>query len=356
VGAGLRRAGKGVIQFVSDFENLELEWPVILAMAEASGRPVSMTVADQFSFFPVEGATTGFDVLDRITAARHSGLAMSAQVAPRAVGLTMGLSTTLNPFLACPPWEEVDPLPLAEKVAALRSGPLRDRLLASYSGQVDQDKLGGSVISKLDAMVRLADPPDYEQPASASIAAIAARTGRAAHEVALDVMLEDDGRGLLYLAATNYQHWNYDDVRKMLTHPFAVPGLSDGGAHVGTICDASFPTYLLSYWGRQRSRGQLPVQFLVERLTRASAQAVDLHDRGVLASGYRADINVIDLEKLVVRRPEMHFDLPAGGRRFLQRADGYLHTFVAGTETYREGLSTGATPGRLVRGNRPALV
>jgi len=168
--------------------------------------------------------------------------------------------------------------------------------------------------------------------------------------VALDVMLEDDGTGLIYLPLTNYQQWNLETVRSMLTHPYAVPGLSDGGAHVGTICDASFPTYLLSHWGRRRSIGRLPIEFLVERHTRACAQLIDLNDRGVLAPGYRADINVIDLDNLLTRRPELHSDLPAGGRRFTQRADGYLHTFVAGVETYDGGEATGALPGRLVRG------
>jgi N-acyl-D-aspartate/D-glutamate deacylase len=350
IAAGLRRAGRGVMQLLSDFDDLDEEWPIILGMAEASARPVSISVAEHFAFSPSTGAVTGFDVLERITEARRLGLPMSAQVAPRAVGLTMGLSTTLNPFLACPVWDEVADLPLEGKVATLRSGGLRERLLASYGGQVDADKLGGSIISRFERMVRLDDPPDYDQPASASLAAIAEREGRTAHEVALDVMLEDDGRGLIYLPATNYRHWNLDAVRSMLTHPYAVPGLSDGGAHVGTICDGSFPTYLLSHWGRSRPTGRLLVEFLVERHTRATARLVDLHDRGVLEPGYRADINVIDLDNLVVRRPEVHWDLPAGGRRFHQRADGYLHTFVAGTETWRDGEATGATPGRLVRG------
>ncbi|HEY1969877.1 MAG TPA: amidohydrolase family protein [Pseudonocardia sp.] len=355
IAEGLRRAGAGVLQVVSDFTDLDLEWPVVLAMAERSGRPVSMTVAEVFAFNPTPESTSGFDVLDRITAAREAGLELSAQVAPRGIGLTMGLSTTLHPFMACPPWREVADLPAEARVAALRSGDLRERLLASYSGQFTEGALGGSIISRFDLMVRLADPPDYEQPATESVAAIAARTGRTPHEVALDIMLEDDGCGLLYLAASNYRDWTLDSVRAMLTHPYAVPGLSDGGAHVSTICDAGFPTFLLSHWGRRRSRGErLPVEFLVQRHSRATAELVGLHDRGVLAPGYRADVNVIDLDNLQLRRPEMHWDLPAGGRRFIQRADGYLHTFLAGQETYRDGEPTGRQPGRLVRGAQPA--
>ncbi|HYR17741.1 MAG TPA: amidohydrolase family protein, partial [Mycobacterium sp.] len=191
---------------------------------------------------------------------------------------------------------------------------------------------------------------DYEQGPEDSVTAIAQREGRTPEEVALDIMLEDNGTGLLYLPLTNYKHWSLDAVRTMLTHPFAVPGLSDGGAHVGTICDGSFPTFLLSHWGRRRRTGRLPIEFLVERHTRACAQLVDLNDRGVLAPGYRADVNVIDLDNLVTRRPQIHQDLPAGGSRLLQQADGYLHTFVAGTETYANGKATGCLPGRLVRG------
>jgi len=353
IGRGLRRAGAGVVQLVSDFADLDLEWPVVMAIAEASGRPVSMTVAETTSLTQSGDVNSGFDVLERITAARAAGLVVSAQVAPRAVGLIMGLSTTLNPFMTCPPWRELADLPLAEKVAALRSGPVRERLLAAYSARVNGGRLAGSIISALHRMVQLDDPPDYEPPESATIAAIAARDGRPAHEMALDVMLSDAGRGLLYLPAVNYSQWNLDNVRRMLTHPYAVPGLSDGGAHVGTICDGGFPTYLLSHWGHRRPEGRLPVEFLVERHTRATARLVELHDRGVLAAGYRADLNVIDLDNLQLRRPEIHWDLPTGGRRFLQRADGYRHTFVAGTETYRDGEPTGATPGTLIRGAQP---
>jgi N-acyl-D-aspartate/D-glutamate deacylase len=170
--------------------------------------------------------------------------------------------------------------------------------------------------------------------------------------VALDLLLEDDGRGLLYLPFFNYLDWNFDAVRSMLLHPFAVPGLSDAGAHVGTICDGGFPTFLLAHWGRDRADGRLPVEWIVERQARATAHAVGLDDRGVLAPGYRADLNVIDFERLRVRRPEIRCDLPAGGKRFLQRAEGYRHTFVVGVEVFRDGSSTGELPGRLVRGSR----
>jgi N-acyl-D-aspartate/D-glutamate deacylase len=353
IASGLRRAGSGVLQLVGGFESLEDEWPIVLKMA-ASGRPVSMSVTEYFGTSWQDGATSGFDVLDRISAARAAGLEMTAQVAARGIGLTMGLATTLHPFIATAAYREIADRPHREQVAALRQDERRRRLLDGYTGEIDPSKPLGGPIAQFDRMVRLGDPTDYEQPVEASIAAIAERTRRPPQEVALDVLLEDDGKGLLYLPLTNYTDWNLDNVRAMLTHPYAVPGLSDGGAHVGSICDASFPTYLLSHWGTRRTTGRLPIEFLVERQTRATARLVGLRDRGVLAPGYRADLNVIDLDNLTVRRPEIHWDLPAGGRRFLQPAAGYLHTFVGGSETYRGGEPTGALPGRLVRGPQQA--
>jgi N-acyl-D-aspartate/D-glutamate deacylase len=163
-------------------------------------------------------------------------------------------------------------------------------------------------------------------------------------------LVAGDGETLLYAPMLNYSEGNLDAVREMLMHEFSLPGLSDGGAHVGTICDGSFPSTLLSWWGRDRPDGRIPLEFLVQRQARDTAAWVGLHDRGVLAPGYRADINVIDLEALQLHRPEMHYDLPAGGKRLLQRASGYRHTFVAGQETYAEGVATDALPGRLVRG------
>ena len=168
-------------------------------------------------------------------------------------------------------------------------------------------------------------------------------------ELALDALLADEGQGYLYLAFANYVDGNLDEARSMLVHPNAVPGLSDGGAHVGTICDGGYPTFLLSHWGVRRPTGRLPIEWLVERQTRATARTVGFTDRGVLAPGWKADLNVIDLDRLALHRPKIHQDLPAGGRRLLQQADGYRHTFVSGVEIQRDGRPTGNLPGRLVR-------
>jgi N-acyl-D-aspartate/D-glutamate deacylase len=202
-------------------------------------------------------------------------------------------------------------------------------------------------------------PPPPSPPAPAPTpppppSACSAREGRAPADLAYDLLCADDGRTFLYAPLLNYADGNLDAVGEMLAHPHAVPGLSDGGAHVGTICDGSFPTTLLQHWGRDRERGRFDVPFLVERHCRATARTVGLLDRGVLAPGYRADLNLIDFEHLRARRPEMRFDLPAGGKRLLQRADGYVATVVAGEVVYESGDHTGALPGRLVRGARPA--
>jgi len=199
-------------------------------------------------------------------------------------------------------------------------------------------------------MFPLGDPPDYEPDPATSVAAVAGLQGRSPADVAYDLLLADDGRGLLYMPVLNFADGSLDAVHGQLAHPASVAGLSDGGAHVGTICDVSFPTSLLQWWGRDRPTGRLPVELLVHKQTRATAETVGLLDRGLLAPGHRADVNVIDFEALGLHAPEFAYDLPAGGRRLLQRSEGYLHTFVAGTEIRTDGQSTGATPGRLIRG------
>lgn len=350
---GIARAigatGRGVLQLVSDFADVEAEFDLCRRMAAESGRPLS------FSLLQVRDGTWRRQ-LDLLDAANAAGLPVTAQVAPRAVGLLLGLDCTLHPFLTNPVYREIAGLPLAERVAAMTDPGFKARVLAAAEDARRSDALGGRLILSLQRMFPLGDPPDYEPDPSTSVAARAERQGRDPFDLAYDLLLADEGRAFLYLPMLNYADGDLDAAGEMLAHPHTVVGLADGGAHVGTICDASFPTTLLAHWGRDRERGRLGLPFLVHRQTQATARTVGLLDRGVVAPGYRADLNVIDFERLRARRPTMRHDLPAGGRRLVQAADGYVATVVAGEVTYEEGVEAGPLPGRLVRGPQPAPV
>ncbi len=346
IACAIGATGRGALQAVSDFADPDAEFSLFRRMAEESARPLS------FSLVQTRG--DGYrHLLGLLDDANDDGVVMHAQVAPRAVGLLLGLQCTLHPFLRNAVYREIAHLPLRERVAVMRVPAFKEKLLAADVAERDDGKIGGRLIQAFHRMYELADPPDYEPDPSASIAARAAREGRDAIDLAYDVMLGDDGRAFLYLPSLNYNDGNLDAVGEMLAHDHTVVGLGDGGAHVGTICDASFPTTLLALWGRDRDHGRLDAPFLVRRHTSDPARIVGLHDRGVIEPGYRADVNLIDLEHLQARRPEMHYDLPAGGKRLVQAADGYVATMVAGAITYENGTATDALPGRLVRGAQP---
>lgn len=338
--------GTGVLQLVSDFPEPVEEFALIREMAQRSGRPVSFSLVQ----FPGDLDRHRM-LLGLVSAANEAGLRIKAQVAARAVGLILGLDNTLNPFMTNPVWQTLAGLTPVEQAARMREPELRARILEAHTGERDRSRLGGTLIQRFDAMYELADPPDYEPPRSAAISERAARAGVPAVELAYDIVAAG---GMLYLPSLNFAEGNLDVVHELLSHEHALPGLSDGGAHVGTICDGSFPTTLLQYWTRDRDGARLELPYVIQRQARDTARAVGLLDRGVLAPGYRADLNVIEMDALRLHRPEVHADLPAGGRRMQQRADGYRHTVVAGQETYTDGVATDALPGRLIRGARPA--
>ena len=350
IAEGIGAAGTGVLQVVSDFIDLDGEFATLREMVTRSGRPLSISVASS----PV--VPDHFrHILANITAANADGLTMTGQVAPRAVGIILGLECTLNPFVTNPVYRSMADEPLAERVRLLSDPQVRERLLAEADTQA-ADKLGGNLITRFESLFVMDAEPNYEPTPDMSIAAEAARQGVSPAALALDAMLVDGGRGLIYAPLLNYIDGSLDACHEMLVHPHTVPGLADGGAHVGTICDGSFPTTLLAYWGRDRDRGRIPLPFLVQRHCRDTARTVGLLDRGVLAPGYRADLNVVDFDNLRLHRPIVVHDLPANGRRLLQRADGWQHTVVAGQETYHAGEATDALPGRLIRGAQPAPV
>jgi N-acyl-D-aspartate/D-glutamate deacylase len=347
IAEALGSIGKGVLQVVSDFKDVDSEFALFRTMAARSGRPISISVAQS----PVKPDQWRV-ILDLMTEANKEGVTMRGQCAARAVGLLLGFEATLNPFMLSPLWkQDLRDVSMAERFARLRRDDVRRTLLEQTQGDARaKDVVGGRLISRFDMMFPLGDPPVYEPDPGSSIAAMAEREGRSPAEVAYDVMLANEGKAMLYLPSLNYVNGSLDAVGEQLAHPASVVGLSDGGAHVGTICDVSFPTSLLQWWGRDRPNGRLPVELLVHKQTRATAETVGLLDRGLLAPGMRGDVNVIDFDALRLHAPEFRYDLPAGGRRVIQQAEGYLHTFVAGTEIRGGNESTGATPGRLVRG------
>jgi N-acyl-D-aspartate/D-glutamate deacylase len=350
IALGMAAAGRGVLQVVSDFTGGAEEFAMLRRIVQASGRPLS------FSLVQSPRSPGGYRVmLDWLSQANADGLPIKGQAATRPVGVLFGLELTMNPFSQHPVYREIAGRPFEERVAALRDPAFRARLLV----EPDADARGfaNTQPRNWDKMYLMGVEPDYEPGADQTVAAIAAREGREPAAVALDHMLSDGGRGMLYLPFLNYAEGNLDHVVDMMRHPGVVPGLSDGGAHVGMICDGSFPTTNIVYWTRDRSRGeQLSLERMVQAQCRDTAELVGLNDRGLIAPGYRADLNVIDHAGMKLHAPQVAYDLPAGGRRLIQRADGYVATIVAGEITYRDGQPTGALPGRLVRGAQRAPV
>jgi len=347
IALGLSAADGGVLQFVSDFADPEQEFAMLRRIVERSRRPLSFSLT-QHAREPERWQR----MLAWLRAANAEGLPMRAQVCGRPVGVLLGLELTLHPFVAHPSYRAIADRPLAERVAALRDEAFAARLLCESSRA--QRGLLAQIPQSWSQIFPLGAQPDYEPTAEQSLAALAAASGKSPAAEALAHLLSNDGRGMLYLPFLNYASGSLDPSYEMLRHPHTMPGLSDGGAHVGIICDGSFPTSNLTHWTRDRTRGpKLPLPYMVRQQTRVTAQALGLHDRGLIRPGYRADLNVIDYDRLQLLAPEVCHDLPAGGRRLMQRARGYSATLVAGQVTYRQGVASGALPGRLIRGAQP---
>ncbi len=324
----------------------EVDW--MRRLSAETGRPVS------FAMLQVDSEPTLWrDLLEESERAIAEGADLHPQIAGRPFGMLMGHQTEYHPFRQRPTYEALLSLPFEERIARLRDPLVRQEILSEISEY--DDPMGAYVMSSLHKVFPMGSPPNYEPALEDSITGIAEREGRGAEDVLYDRMLEQDGRELLLFPLLNYSDGNCDAIYEMLHHPRAVLGLGDGGAHCGIICDASIPTFMLSHWVRDRTRGpKLPVELVVKRMTSDTAELYGLEDRGVIRAGYKADLNVIDMNEIRLRLPEMAYDLPAGGRRLLQRADGYVATIVSGEVTLERGEPTGCLPGRLVRGAQPA--
>jgi N-acyl-D-aspartate/D-glutamate deacylase len=330
-------AGKGVFEIVSDFAGRELEWEMFRKMVEVSGRPASISIAQ------ADQAPESYrNFLQVITEANARGLALKAQVAARAIGIMLGFEASLNPFCSHPSYQGIAKLPPAERLARLRDPAVRAQLLA--------EKPNPALAMLVWSFEKIFRTGDYEPAADQSAAAEAKRRGVAPEALAYDWLMENDGKALLYRPLLNYAGNSLDAIHEMLQHPHVVPGLGDGGAHVGLISDGSFPTFLISHWAKDRTRGpKLPLEKLVKAQSADTAALVGLTDRGRIAEGLKADLNLIDFEQLGVVPPEIAYDLPTGGKRLVQRARGYVATVCSGAVTFEGGESTGELPGKLVR-------
>ena len=279
------------------------------------------------------------------------GADVRPQMAGRPFGILAGHQTVANPFLGRPSYDAIAELPLPERVERLRDPEVRRRILSETPPKGANFFGGAKVFAR---MFPLGDPPDYEPAPEQSVAAMAARQGVDVHELAYDLLLRDGGRELLLLPILNYVGGDCEPLREMMDHDRVVLGLGDGGAHCGLICDASIPTFMLAHWVRDRTRGgRVAVERVIHRMTQDTARLYGLLDRGVLAPGYKADVNLIDLDAVQLTPPRMVYDLPGGARRLLQRATGYEASLVSGEVILEKGEPTGARPGRLVRGPQP---
>lgn len=342
----MKERGSGVFQMVSmvNRASLEVEFALMTEIARRSQRPVTYTQAQT-----ADDPEMWRDVLDMLTKANEQGLGVKAQLFPRPIGLIIGLTASIHPFSLVPSWRDIAGLPLSDKVMRMRNPDVRRRLLNETQEQPNNPLFG--MARAPDMTFRLARVnPNYEPPPQDSVAFLASVAGVSAEEYLYDCLLEDDGKSLLLVALGNYAQYNLDFVRSMLSDANVVVGLGDGGAHYGMICDASFPTFMLTHWARDRASERISIEQAVRILARKPAEVVGLNDRGVIGSGYRAHLNVIDLDRLTLYGPEIIHDLPGGGRRLHQSATGYVATVVNGVVIRQDDRSTGNLPGRLIRG------
>lgn len=345
---GLREAGSGVFQLIGNSElSKEDQFDMLRRIAQTSGRPVSFTFA-QSPQQPGEWRWT----LTELVEANRRGLEIRGQVIPRPPAIMMGLELLFHPFALHPSFQPLIDLPLADKVEAMRDPAMRRRLLSEKP--VDSNPHFLNIVAEHDLLFPLGDPPNYHPSAEQSVGAIARRQGRDPLDVVYDLLLQRDGREILYRPLGNLEGERFESAgRNMLKSEHTVLGLGDGGAHYSSICDAAYPTYFLTYWSRDAPPDRkVDLPDAIHQLSRQPAVAMGLLDRGLVCEGMKADLNVIDLEALHLYAPLPTYDLPTGGRRLSQQADGYVATIVSGKVTYREGEHTGALPGRLVRGQR----
>ncbi len=348
IGRALGEAGHGVFEIISDITgpDADLEW--MAQLTRETGRTISLA-----ALISRRSSMKMREILDFVARQNTDGARMVAQVAARPAASLMSLQSSLHPFSTHRSYRRLlAGLNLTERVQRMRDPQIRAEILADTPAVKEEQTLG--MVASFQHHFSLGDPPQYEPTAEMSILERARRAGKTPQEVAYDTLLERDGREIIYMPLA-YKGYSFDAIRPQLLNPSTVLSLSDGGAHCGVICDASMPTYLLTHWVRDRDRGErIPLEVAIKRQTHDTAQLYGLNDRGVLAPGMKADLNLIEFDRLRLHPPEMVFDLPANGRRFVQRADGYRYTIVSGEITYENGEPTGEMPGKVIRGPQTA--
>ncbi len=346
IAQALKDTGKGVVQMVLNlYSGWDAELSHLIKVVESSGRPATFTYAVANT-----GPVTPDTDLALVNAANAAGAKISPQILPRPIGIVAGFDLSTHPFCLCPSYLPIANLPLEQQLEHLRDPEFRARLIAEVPEE-------GHPLAQLsrnwDWLFPLSDPPNYEPAPETSVGAQARAQGRSPEDVAMDLLMNGgDGQGMLYNALGNFNNGKLDALYDLMQRDDVVLGLGDGGAHYGAICDASYPTFLLTYWTRDRDGPRLDWAKAIRALSATPAEAVGLHDRGRLAPGYKADLNVIDAQRLALHRPVVKRDLPGGGRRLDQGATGFAATVVSGQIIRRDDRPTGARPGRLVRGSQ----
>lgn len=344
LGNVLGEVGHGVFQMTSNHAAMAGEIPWLLQMARHNKLPV------MFNLQQTDPAPDLWkDILKTLDQAREENVPLYAGICGRPVGLLFSFQSSLHPFIAHPTYQSIAGLPFEQRVQKLKDPAIRQKILTEQRDLVD--RRAETLFGSFHKMYKMAERPDYEPSPDQSIAAISQRTGKPGLEIVYDMMLENEGRSIIYYPSFNYSYENLDHVHQLMQHENTVNSLSDGGAHCNYICDVSLPTFMLTHWVQGRTRGaKLPLEHIVRRQTWDTAKVYGLSDRGLLKQGYKADINIIDPNALALHRPEFVHDLPAGGRRLVQRADGYVATIVRGEPIFVQGVETGALPGKLLRG------
>jgi N-acyl-D-aspartate/D-glutamate deacylase len=344
LGLSMKGLDHGVFELVSDHLGSDDEWAWVKQFLHETGRPVTLVATSAAAY---EGNKM-FRIAEE---AKRDGLDVRPQMAGRPTGVLHGLQSNFHVFIRHPSFvAELKDLPLDEMVRRMQDPAVKAKILAEHS-TLTRTLSAASLDQLLWQIFPLGEKPNYEPDRNDSVAGIAKRSGQEPFSLMYDLLVDHGGKELFYQPLGGYQNYNFDFFRTNMQHPNIMFGLSDGGAHCGVIADAGMPTFILTHWARDRTKGeQLPLEYLVRKLSFDTASAYGMNDRGLLAPGKLADINVIDFERLSLHRPKAVFDLPAGGKRLVQQVDGYKHIIKSGVPIFADGAHTGALPGKLVRG------